>query len=37
MTTGDWFWLVLAVVLDLMHWSSTIYSNRSRIPGYTGD
>lgn len=33
----DWFWLFLAVLLDLMHWGSTTYSNRDRIPGYTGD
>jgi hypothetical protein len=33
----DWFWLFLAVLLDLMHWSSTTYYNRNRIPGYTGD
>ncbi len=31
----DWVWLGLAVVLDLMHWSSTIYSNRNQVPGYT--
>lgn len=31
----DWFWLFLAVVLDVMHWSSTIYSNRERVPGYS--
>ncbi len=30
----DWAWLGLAVVLDLMHWSSTIYSNRNQLPGY---
>ncbi len=29
----DWFWLIMAVVLDVMHWSSTIYSNRNQIPG----
>jgi len=32
----DWFWLFMAVVIDLMHWSSTIYQNRTTIPGYTG-
>ena len=31
----DWFWLVMAVVIDLMHWSSSAYQNRNRIPGYT--
>ncbi len=30
----DWMWLGLAVVLDLMHYSSTAYSNRQQIPGY---
>jgi len=32
---GDWIWLVLAVVIDIMHYSSTAYYNRTRIPGYT--
>ncbi len=31
----DWFWLVLAVVLDLGHYGHTAYNNRSAIPGYT--
>ncbi len=31
----DWFWIVMAVVIDLMHWSSTAYQNRNSIPGYT--
>jgi len=35
LTTWDWFWIVMAVVIDVMHWSSTAYSNRNRIPGYT--
>ena len=33
LTTWDWFWLVMAVVIDVMHWSSTIYNNRNQIPG----
>jgi hypothetical protein len=33
LTTWDWLWLVLAVVLDVMHWGQTAYSNRERIPG----
>ena len=33
LTTWDWFWLVMAVVIDVMHWSSTVYSNRNQIPG----
>jgi hypothetical protein len=32
----DWFWLIMAVVIDLMHWSSTAYQNRNSIPGYAG-
>ncbi len=36
MTGGDWIWIVLAVVIDLMHWSSTAYQNRKQIPGYSG-
>jgi hypothetical protein len=35
LTGWDWFWLVMAVVIDLMHWSSTVYSNRNQIPGIT--
>ena len=30
----DWFWLVLAVVLDIGHWTHTGYTNRERLPGY---
>ncbi len=33
MTGFDWFWIVMAVVIDLMHWSSTAYQNRNQIPG----
>jgi hypothetical protein len=29
-----WFWLALAVVLDLSHYSSAGYANRDRMPGY---
>ncbi len=35
LTTGDWLWLILAVVLDGMHWAQMGYSNRNRYPGYT--
>ena len=35
LTTWDWMWLILAVVLDIMHYSSTAYSNRNQIPGYS--
>jgi hypothetical protein len=34
LTTYDWFWLIMAVVLDVMHWAQTGYANRNRIPGY---
>jgi hypothetical protein len=34
LTGFDWFWLVLAVVLDIGHWAQTGYTNRDRIPGY---
>lgn len=33
LSTWDWMWLVLAVVCDLMHYSSTAYANREQIPG----
>jgi len=29
----DWLWLAMAVFLDISHWSSTAYNNRSQIPG----
>jgi hypothetical protein len=35
LTTWDWFWLFMAVVIDVMHYSSAAYSNRSQIPGAT--
>ena len=31
----DWFWIVLAVFLDLGHYGHTAYNNRDAIPGYT--
>jgi hypothetical protein len=30
----DWFWLILAVVLDLGQIAGTGYANRDRVPGY---
>ncbi len=36
LTGWDWMWIALAVVIDIMHYTSTGYYNRSRIPGYTG-
>ena len=29
----DWMWLGMAVVIDVMHFTSTGYYNRDRIPG----
>jgi hypothetical protein len=37
LTSWEWFWVVMAVVIDVMHWSSTTYYNRNRIPGYSGN
>ena len=39
-TTGgiagfDWFWLILALILDLGGIGSSGYANRNRAPGYT--
>ncbi len=31
----DWFWLVLAVFIDISHWSSTAYQGRNYMPGYS--
>lgn len=31
----DWFWIILAVVLDLSHYAHTAYNNKEAIPGYT--
>jgi hypothetical protein len=33
LTTWDWMWLVLAVICDVMHYSSTAYQNKQYIPG----
>lgn len=32
----DWFWIVLAVILDIGHVGGTAYANRNQIPGYSG-
>jgi|SRR5512137_2975447 hypothetical protein len=32
----DWFWLILAVFLDISHYAHTAYNNRSSIAAYTG-
>ncbi|NTU82053.1 MAG: hypothetical protein HGA45_22185 [Chloroflexales bacterium] len=31
----DWFWLILAVVLDITHYAGSLYGGRERIPGYS--
>ena len=31
----DWFWLIIAVFLDLSHYAHTAYNNRTAYPGYT--
>jgi hypothetical protein len=33
----DWFWIVLAVFLDIGHMGGVGYANRNRVPGYTGN
>ena len=30
----DWFWLIIAVFLDISHWGGSAYANRDRMPGY---
>ena len=33
LTGWDWLWIVLAVFIDISHWTSTAYNNRNQIPG----
>ena len=30
---SDWFWLCLAVVLDVAHWGAS-FTQRRQVPGY---
>jgi hypothetical protein len=30
----DWFWLIVAIVLDVSHYASSAYANRDRMPGF---
>jgi len=30
----DWFWLILAVVIDIGQFGGSTWANRNRIPGY---
>jgi hypothetical protein len=32
LTGFDWFWVILALLLDIGHWS-TSYTQRDQIPG----
>ena len=32
LTGFDWFWVILALLLDISHWSAS-YTQRSQIPG----
>ena len=34
-TGWGWFWVILGFLLDLSSYSSTAYTNRNRIPGYS--
>ncbi len=31
---GDWIWIILAVILDIMAYGGGGYGNRNRMPGY---
>jgi len=33
----DWFWLILAFLLDVSASSYSAYANRDRVPGYNPD
>jgi hypothetical protein len=35
-TGWGWFWVILGVVLDISSYSSSAYTNRNRMPGYSG-
>ena len=30
----DWFWIILAVLIDLSHWGGVGYTNRDRVRQY---
>ena len=32
LTGFDWFWVILAVLLDISHWTAS-YTQRNQIPG----
>jgi hypothetical protein len=31
-----WFWVILGLLIDISSYGGSAYSNRSRIPGYSG-
>jgi len=31
-----WLWVILGLVLDISSYSSSAYTNRNRMPGYSG-
>ncbi len=35
-TGWGWFWVILGLVLDISSYSSSAYTNRNRMPGYSG-
>jgi hypothetical protein len=34
LTGLDWMWVILAFLCDLMHYGSSAYYNRNKMPGY---
>ena len=35
-TGWGWLWVILGLVLDISSYSSSAYTNRNRMPGYSG-
>ena len=35
-TGWGWFWVILGLLLDISSYSSSAYTNRNRMPGYSG-
>jgi len=35
-TGWGWFWVILGLVLDISSYTSSAYTNRNRMPGYSG-
>ena len=35
-TGWGWFWVILGLLLDISSYSSSAYTNRNRVPGYSG-